>query len=66
MNKELGWIIFYVIIVGLSIFITYKRFLILSEAQGDTPMNYAMFIVFIVFTFINLRLLIKRINEYRK
>ena len=66
MNKELGWIIFYVIIVGLSIFITYKRFLILSEPNGDSVMNYAMFIVFIVFTFINIRLLIKRINEYRK
>lgn len=66
MNKKLGWIIFYILIVGLSIFITYKRFLLLSEPEGKTIMNYALFVLFIVFTFINIRLLLKHLREYKK
>ena len=64
MNKKLVWILLYIVIVGFSIFITYNRFMILRNPEGETLMNYTLFGLFIVFTFINLRILIKRIKEY--
>lgn len=66
MNKKLIWILLYVVIVGLSVYITYNRFVILRNPEGETIMNYALFILFIVFTFINIRLLLKHIREYKK
>ncbi|MGB6083192.1 hypothetical protein [Moheibacter sp.] len=63
MNKKLIWILLYVVIVGLSVYITYNRFVILRNPEGETIMNYVLFGLFIVFTLINLRILIKRIKE---
>lgn len=66
MNKRLLNIILYVIIVLASIFIVYKRYTILQEPSEQTTMNYTLLVVFILFTYINLRRLIKLIKEYKK
>lgn len=66
MNKSLLNIILYVIIVLASIFIVYKRYTILHEPPEQTTMNYTLLVVFILFTYINLRRLIKLIKEYKK
>lgn len=66
MNKSLLNIILYVVIVLASIFIVYKRYTILQEPPEQTTMNYTLLVVFILFTYINLRRLIKLIKEYKK
>lgn len=66
MNKKFGWIILYVIIVVVSILIVYRRYIMLGEPEGDSTMNYIIFIFFIVFTYLNLRRLIKLMRDYRK
>lgn len=66
MNKSLLNIILYVVIVLASIFIVYKRYTILQEPSEQTTMNYILLVVFILFTYINLRRLIKLIKEYKK
>lgn len=66
MNKNLVWIILYILIVAACIYIVVKRSLLLQESPEKNTFEFIVLILFIIFTFINLRILIKRIKEYRK
>ena len=66
MKKPLIWILIYVLIVAACIYIVVKRYLLLQESIEKNTMEYVVLIFFILFTFINLRILIKRIKEYKK
>ena len=66
MNKNLVWIIIYIVIVAACIYIVVKRSLLLQESPEKNTFEFIVLIFFILFTFINLRILIKRIKEYRK
>lgn len=62
----MGKIILYFIIVIVSIYIVTKRAMIVMEIDDKLNYQSLLLILFIVFTFINLRVLIKLIKEYKK
>ncbi|MFV0304410.1 MAG: hypothetical protein ACK5IC_02870 [Moheibacter sp.] len=62
----MGKIILYFIIVIASIYIVTKRAMIVMEMDNKLTYQSLLLILFIVFTFINLRVLIKSIKEYKK
>lgn len=66
MNQKLIWIILYGIIVAACIFIVVKRISFLTETNQPGTFEYIVLLFFILFTFINIRILIKRIKEYKK
>lgn len=66
MNKNLVWIIIYIVIVAACIYIVVKRSLLLQESPEKNTFEFIVLIFFILFTFINLRILVKRIKEYMK
>lgn len=62
----MGKIILYFIIVITSIYIVTKRAMIVMKMDDKLTYQSLLLILFIVFTFINLRVLIKSIKEYKK
>ncbi len=66
MNQKLIWIIVYIIILAACVYIIIKRSLILQNSTEQNTFEYIVLIFFILFTFINLRILIKRIKEYKE
>jgi len=66
MKNQIIWILIYVLIVAACIFIVAKRYLLLQENGENSTFEYIVLLFFILFTFINLRILIKRIKEYKK
>jgi len=63
MNKRTLFIILYIVIVGASIYVTYKFYDRLMMPDGSNFINYALFIGFALFTYINFKRLI---NLFRK
>lgn len=66
MNNKILKILLYVFIVLASIFIVYRRYLLLDNPNQNIYLSYAILIFFIIFAYINLRVLVKLIKEYRK
>ncbi|GEM_PF-2549083 len=64
-NKILR-IILYVIIVAASIFIVVRRTMDLNNPGINIYLKYAILVFFIIFTYINLRILIKLIKDYKQ
>lgn len=58
MNKRTLFIILYIVIVGASIYVTYKFYIQLMMPDGGSFINYALFIGFALFTYINFKRLI--------
>lgn len=65
-SNKLFRIILYVIIVAASIYIVVKRYLDLGNPVTNIYFQYIILAFFIIFAYINLRILIKLIREYRK
>lgn len=58
MNKRTIFIIVYIVIVGASIYVTYMFYNRLMLPDGGSIINYALFIGFALFTYINFKRLI--------
>lgn len=63
MNKRKILIFVNIIIVAASLFIVYSFYMRLTEPDGKTLMNYALFIGFTLFTFLNIRKLLHLIKQ---
>ena len=66
MNKKIPLILLYVAFVVAGIFILYNRYLLIEDPNENKVLNYALIVGFIIFTYINLRRLIKLIQDYKK
>lgn len=66
MNKKLLLILLYVAIVGASLFVVYSLYRRLTAPAGDTVLNYALLIGFLLFTYINFKRLLKLIRDYKQ
>lgn len=66
MNKETGLIILNLLIVIASLVIVYSFYYRLTQDGGDTVTNYALFVGFALFAYINFRKLIRMIKERKK
>ncbi|NLN32946.1 MAG: hypothetical protein GX159_05060 [Flavobacteriaceae bacterium] len=66
MNQKIIWIILYVLIVAACIYIVINRILLLEKDVGNNLFGYIVLLFFILFTFINIRILVNRIKDYRK
>ncbi|MDX9704205.1 MAG: hypothetical protein RBT46_00665 [Weeksellaceae bacterium] len=66
MAKKIGLILLYTLIVVASIFIVFRRYQLLESHQGNQIINYILIALFVGFTYINLKKLIKLIKEAKK
>lgn len=66
MNKKRGLIILNILIVAAGLFIVYSFYNRLIQPGGDTVVNYALFIGFALFTYINLKKVIQMFKKPRE
>lgn len=55
MNQRTVYIIIYLFIVGASLFLVYRFYMRLMQEGGGSIINYALFIGFAIFTYINFK-----------
>ncbi|MBW7871534.1 MAG: hypothetical protein H3C39_10805 [Flavobacteriia bacterium] len=66
MNKRTLLIILYILIVGASIYVTYTFYTWLMKPDGGSIINYALFIGFALFTYINVKRLLSLFRNRSK
>lgn len=66
MKKLRGAILLYLVIVGVSIYIIFRWIKLMENDDEKTWFNYTIIILFILFTLVNIRKLMRFIRSYRK